>query len=429
MNKTRQLNLKDRITIQNYLEDEIPVSIICKKIGVTKQTIYREIKRNSKTYKIQQNRIISNVIDCKNRFTCPFTYDNIQKRHTMCKTKCSNFVKNTCDKIEKFPFICNKCYKKGLCRFEGRIYDAQYADEKAKKLLSSSRSSLHISEEEFNYVNNIVSPLLIENKQSLSHILTSHPEININERTIRYWIDNGYMTARGHNLPKKVRFKYKKEYKTRIIKPSNILENRTYADFKKYKKENPQLMVSQMDTVVGLITDKQRVLTIHFPSIHFQFGILLPYNSDRIVVESLMDLRRRISNQKWKDIFSIILCDNGFEFNNLPDLEIDMNTGELLSKVFYTDPYRSNQKAECERNHEYFRMILPKHNSFNALTQDKVNLMFSHINCTYRPSLPGVRPYDLALQLFGKEFLDIIGIKEIKPDDIKLYKSLIKKLK
>ena len=121
MNKTRQLNLKDRITIQNYLEDEIPVSIICKKIGVTKQTIYREIKRNSKTYKIQQNRIISNVIDCKNRFTCPFTYDNIQKRHTMCKTKCSNFVKNTCDKIEKFPFICNKCYKKGLCRFEGNI--------------------------------------------------------------------------------------------------------------------------------------------------------------------------------------------------------------------------------------------------------------------------------------------------------------------
>ena len=148
-----------------------------------------------------------------------------------------------------------------------------------------------------------------------------------------------------------------------------------------------------------------------------------------LVVDSLMDLRRRISNQKWKDIFSIILCDNGFEFNNLPDLEFDLTTGELLSKVFYTDPYRSNQKAECERNHEYFRMILPKHNSFNSLTQDKVNLMFSHINCTYRPSLPGVRPYDLALQLFGKEFLDIIGIKEIKPDDIKLYKSLIKKLK
>ena len=427
MKKTGQLTYKDRIIIQNYLEEEIPISVICKKIGVSKQTIYREIQRNSKEKKT--NYFNCNLIDCKNRFSCPHTYDTISKRHELCTTKCSNFIPNNCDKIVKFPFVCNKCEKKQHCKFKGRIYNATYAHEKASNLLSSSRTGLHIAEEEFEYINNIVSPLLIDNKQSLSHILSSHPEINVDERTIRYWIDNGYMTARNHNLPKKVRFKSKKGYKSRVIKPSNILENRTYSDFKKYKKENPHLMISQMDTVVGLITDKQRVLTIHFPSIHFQFGILLPINSDRIVVDSLMELRRRISNQKWKDIFSIILCDNGFEFNNLPDLEFDSITGELLSKVFYTDPYRSNQKAECERNHEYFRMILPKHNSFNSLTQDKVNLMFSHINCTYRPSLPGVRPYDLALQILGKEFLDIIGIIEIKPDDIKLYKSLIKNLK
>ena len=429
MKKTGQLTYKHRVIIQDYLENEIPISVICKKLGVSKQTIYREIKRNSKERK--RNSIVSmhGVIDCKNRFTCSNVYNTSTKRYELCKKICPQFIENTCPKVDKFPFVCNKCPKKIGCRFEGRIYDAQYAEDKANNLLSSSRKGLHISEEEFTYINDIVSPLLIDNKQSLSHILSSPPEINVDERTIRYWIDNGYMTARNHNLPKKTRFKVKKGYKSRVIKPSNILENRTFSDFKKYKKENPHLMISQMDTVVGLITDKQRVLTIHFPSIHFQFGILLPLNSDRIVVDSLMDLRRRISNQKWKDIFSIILCDNGFEFNNLPDLEFDSTTGELLSKVFYTDPYRSNQKAECERNHEYFRMILPKHNSFNSLTQDKVNLMFSHINCTYRPSLAGVRPYDLALQIFGKEFLDIIGIEEIKPNDIKLYKSLIKKIK
>ena len=427
MKKTGQLTYKHRVIIQDYLENEIPISVICKKLGVSKQTIYREIKRNSIITK--KRYIDSNIIDCKNRLSCHHIYDPQKKRYNLCYTKCDSYLENVCEKISKFPFICNKCEKKGKCRFSGRIYEAKYAHEKASNLLSSSRTGLHIAEEEFDYINNIISPLLIENKQSLSHILSSHPEINVDERTIRYWIDNGYMTARNHNLPKKTRFKVKKGYKSRVIKPSNILENRTFSDFKKYKKENPHLMISQMDTVVGLITDKKRVLTIHFPSIHFQFGILLPINSDRIVVDSLMDLRRRISNQKWKDIFSIILCDNGFEFNNLPDLEFDSITGELLSKVFYTDPYRSNQKAECERNHEYFRMILPKHNSFNSLTQDKVNLMFSHINCTYRPSMPGVRPYDLALQIFGKEFLDIIGITEIKPDDIKLYKSLIKKLK
>ena len=429
MRKTRQLKYKDRIIIQNLLENKISISQICEKINVSKQTIYREIKRNSKNIKNNKSYINPNIIDCKNRLKCEHLFNSISKCHELCRKKCDKFIQNYCDKLVKFPFVCNKCEKKGKCRFEGKIYDAEYANEQAKTKLSVSRSSLHISEEEFNFINDIVSPLLIENKQSLSHILTSHPEISVNERTIRIWIEKGYMSARIHNLPKKIRFNTKKNYQSRIVKPKNILENRTYSDFKKYKKENPQLMVSQMDTVVGLITDKQRVLTIHFPSIQFQFGILLPYNSERIVIDKLMELKEKIPLQKWKDIFAIILCDNGIEFNKLPEIEVDNNTGELISKVFYTDPYRSNQKAQCERNHEYFRLILPKSNSFEFLTQEKVNTVFSHINCVYRPSLPGIRPFDLALQIFGKDFLDAIGITEVKPDDVKLSKSLVKKIK
>ena len=429
MKKTGQLKYKDRVIIQNCLEENIPIIKICKKLGVSKQTIYREIKRNFKENKNNKSFTNPNIIDCKNRLFCEHLYNQIGKYHELCRNKCDKFIQNYCDKLLKFPFVCNKCIKKGKCRFNGKIYDAEYADKKAKNKLSTSRSSLHICEDEFNYINNIVSPLLIENKQSLSHILTSHPEIKVNERTIRNWIEKGYMSARIHNLPKKVRFNTKKDYQSRIIKPKNILENRTYSDFKKYKKENPHLMISQMDTIVGLITDKQRVLTIHFPSIHFQIGIHLPCKSDRIVIDKLMELKEKISLQKWKDIFPIILCDNGLEFNNLPEIEIDNVNGEIISKVFYTDPYRSNQKAQCERNHEYFRMVLPKHNSFDFLTQELVNSIFSHINCVYRPSLPGVRPYDLALQLFGKEFLDILGIFEVKTDEVKLSKSLVKKYK
>ena len=175
-----------------------------------------------------------------------------------------------------------------------------------------------------------------------------------------------------------------------------------------------------------MITDKQRILTIHFPAIHFQFGVLLPYFNSQIVVEKLLELREKIGVHKWKTIFSTILCDNGLEFNNLPDIEIDNDTGEVLSRIFYTDPYRSNQKAECERNHEYFRYVLPKKNSFDWLTQNDVNKIFSNINCTYRPSLPGVRPYDLALHLLGEKFLNIIGIYEVEPNEIILSKKLIK---
>ena len=47
MKKQAQLKLIDRTKLQAYLEEEIPVKVICKRLDVTKQTIYREIHRNS----------------------------------------------------------------------------------------------------------------------------------------------------------------------------------------------------------------------------------------------------------------------------------------------------------------------------------------------------------------------------------------------
>ena len=47
--------------------------------------------------------------------------------------------KNDCNKILKFSFVCNMCDKKYRCRFKGRIYNAECADEKARKQLSTSK--------------------------------------------------------------------------------------------------------------------------------------------------------------------------------------------------------------------------------------------------------------------------------------------------
>ena len=130
----------------------------------------------------------------------------------------------------------------------------------------------------------------------------------------------------------------------------------------------------------------------------------------------------------WKKIFPIMLSDNGIEFNKFYELENDDN-GEHLSNVFYCDPYRSSQKGACEKNHEFIRYIEPKHHSLDHLTQEKVDLIFSHINSVYRVSLNGVRPIDLAYTILGEEFLKIINIKKIEPDDVNLTQSLTKKIK
>jgi hypothetical protein len=62
MKRTTQLKLEDRIKLQAYLEDEIPVIVICKRLKVSKQTIYREIHRNY----INKNPLVPNRIKCVN---------------------------------------------------------------------------------------------------------------------------------------------------------------------------------------------------------------------------------------------------------------------------------------------------------------------------------------------------------------------------
>lgn len=45
----RQLRYEDRLKIYAWLQDKIPIAIIAQRLGVCRQTIYREIKRGEFT--------------------------------------------------------------------------------------------------------------------------------------------------------------------------------------------------------------------------------------------------------------------------------------------------------------------------------------------------------------------------------------------
>ena len=70
----------------------------------------------------------------------------------------------------------------------------------------------------------------------------------------------------------------------------------------------------QLDTVVGAQLDTKIILTICFPSLHFQFGVLIDVLTSDRVVEALLDIRKRIEPNTYKLLFGTILTDNGFEF-------------------------------------------------------------------------------------------------------------------
>ncbi len=425
MKRKTQLKLEDRIKIENYLTNKIPVSTIGKRLGVSKQTIYREIERNS-TYK-KANEIYD--VLCALSTDCPYReFRNNRSFH--CTKRCDRYIQKTCKKLFRFPFVCNNCERKKTCRLGKRYYYAQNAQELSEKKLHDSRKGIRISQEDFEQINEIISPLIRDKGQSLNHILTSHKEIDVSERTLRNWINYGYTDAKNIDLPRKVSFKPNKEYIHRITKPSSVIEGRSYRDYRLFIKSNPHLLISQYDSIEGKKSDSKRILTIHFPSLHFQFGILISNPVSSLEVNSkLLELRNKIGLDEWKRIFPILLCDNGLEFNELYNIENDITTGEHLSNVFYCNPYCSSQKGACEKNHEFVRYIEPKYTSLDHLDQEKVNSIFSHINSVYRSSLKGVRPIDLAEAILGKKFLDTMGIKRIEPDDVNLTQSLTKKTK
>ena len=100
---------------------------------------------------------------------------------------------------------------------------------------------------------------------------------------------------------------------------------------------------------------------------------------------------------------------------------------EVLNlRVYFTNPYRSTDKASCERNHEFIRYVIPKGHSLNNLTQDKVDLLFSHINSYVRESNYNKTPFELIEERFGIDFLNNIGIKKILPQDVLLKPRLLK---
>ena len=100
-------------------------------------------------------------------------------------------------------------------------------------------------------------------------------------------------------------------------------------------------------------------------------------------------------------------------------MELDYNTGEKISKVYYCHPHSPEEKAELECNHKYIRYYLPKSTSFEDLTEEQVKGIEDNINNIPREILGGKTPYELTKEKYP-ELIDKLNSKYIEPDDVTL---------
>ena len=189
-------------------------------------------------------------------------------------------------------------------------------------------------------------------------------------------------------------------------------------------EENPGLRVVQMDTVEGEKGGKL-LQTFLWPENNLMLAYLIDSKEMKNTVAVIDHLEEVLGIEKFKELFQVILTDNGCEFAD-PELFETGKDGTKRTSMYYCEARHSEQKGELEKNHEYIRYVLPKKASFDELTQEKVLLMINHINNTTRPKLQGLTPMKKALQIFGKNAMERLRLEIIMADDICLKPELLK---
>ena len=305
------------------------------------------------------------------------------------------------------------------------IYDAKTAQQQYEETLSEARQGICLNENELIQLDSIVSPLLKKGHSVRNICQNNNQTIPVSDKTVYKYLRNHYLSTDLFDLRRTVQRRPRRKSGPPLLVHKKCREGRTYSDFQTFIEENPDINVVEMDTVEGTHGGKV-ILTLFFRNCNLQLGFLRERNTAASVKEIFQALRSRLTTDEFAVLFPVILADRGTEFSSPPDIEMDHETGELQTRLFYCDAGMPGQKGGCERNHEMIRYILPKGKSFNGLTQQEVSLIMNHINSYGREMYNQKSPTELFQAIYGPAITEKLGVEPISSHDICLTPELIK---
>lgn len=421
MNSKKHLDYEDLLNLYKYISLGYSLEQVANLTGKSRTTIYRAIVQNSNFvtdlrsgFRFNKFANCSNILECKS------------KGIKQCDLSCSKYKKWICPNLKNFPYICNFCESKPICRKAKRIFNPEEAYMIRKDRNVESKSVPNIKKNRIEEFDRFITPLI---KQGLSIeciYACLKDNFPVTSRTVRNWINKKYLSVNRLDLINAVKREYNPDYlfKRKVGNDPLRKVGRTMNSYIDFMKTHDGRNVLQFDTVHGKRTDKKCILTIHHPISKFQIGILLDSCTALEVKKAIIRLREQIGDANYFKLFRIMLCDNGLEFDLMPDLETDNETGEKYANVFYTRPYCSGDKGSCERNHELFRYVIAKGKSLDQLTQEDVTSIFNNINSYPRKSLGYKTPYDAFVSIFGVKLVTKLGFYKVPFKQLTFKKKL-----
>lgn len=426
--KGKHLSIQDRNDILSFLQRNMKLIEIAHYLQCDPRTIAKEVKNH------RILKLTSDPNKCIHRMTCHTiglcgfctTYECRRcKRKQNCNELCKRFeLIPSCKRLYKFPFTCNGCNKRNSCRLNKYEYNSIVANQSYRTTLIESRNHIHLTDEEIEKIDLIVSPL-IKNNISPEIILHEHPELGISLTTLYKLIDSNKLSIKNIDLKRKIRRRVRKSKKDKSTKFEPICKtNRYYDDFLECISLYPNLDVWEMDTVEGKKGGKA-LMTLLQRKTNFMLVFLINSICKEEVSLVFKKIKKRLGDLLFSQTFPIILTDNGREFFDISGIENSYITNERLIRLFFCEPRQSQQKGKIEKNHEHIREIIPKGKEMDFLTEDDVNLISLHINNYLRPSLDFASPFDKARLMLSPKVLSLNKLFKLELRKIILKPSLL----
>ena len=421
-NKYSHLTLDERRIILTGITNGSTKAAIAKAIGKDKSTVGKEIKAHR--FLVKKSPL---PLECSSYRKCVFD--------RKCTPDCPDFIPFRCSRRDRSPGACNGCSIRSKCRFDKYDYNPEKAHAVYLETLVDSRAGVNLTSSEAKTMADIIAPLL---KKGLSpyHILQAHPELGICEKTIYNSIESGvFKEVAGlsvldlrrqvsRKLPESKKTVYKKRQDRRY------LQGRTYKDYRSYLADNPDVFITQMDTVYNDETQGPFIQTFKFVKAGLLFALLHEEKTTASMLSGVNMLEKLLGLHAFRKYVHVLLTDRGSEFSAADAIEKSAD-GSRRTRLFFCDPMQSGQKGSLENNHITMRYIIPKKTDLRRLglvNQDALNLVLSHVNSAPVESLGGKSPLELTEFLYPDlyEKLTEFGIHKINSESIILKPYLLK---
>jgi IS30 family transposase len=271
-----------------------------------------------------------------------------------------------------------------------------------------SRKGLDVTTDEFKEIDNIIKVGVDNNKSIYQIMIENKDSINKSITTLYRYINKGYLTTSRMDLPYAVKYKKRKHNKKYDYSENKKIDRtgHTYLDYLAYIHKNPGIYVWQLDFLGAIKADNNNILSFILPNLQFILLAIINNPNSKKIVELFDKLEEKIGTQNFIDLIPVILTDRDPSFTDIEGICFSKITGEERCKLFFCDPYVSNQKPNVENINKQLRLFFPKKSSVDKYTKaDIKQINYTLLNKPLK-SLDSYTPKDAFISVFGEDLFN-----------------------